>query len=129
VCAAKFLEQLQVAVQDLTIEFSLVRVNRPYPGAFDFIILRLFSLTLFKSRYLGNKVKQLLAWYLIQRKPKILGTVIKRYNLGEDFTVNESVIGLSNAEVLQNTRHFSAIHMASQGYWQKGDDEMLDGGL
>ncbi len=108
---------------ELSSQFSLYRVKRPVPGPLDFIILRLMSITLFKSISLGNLIKKLLSKYLITRKSKPVGKVSRKYTLGQKFSLEDKLAGLSNVDTLKNIRHFSAIHMASQGYWQKNDDE------
>ncbi len=108
---------------ELSSQFSLYRVKRPMPSPLDFIILRLMSITIFKSLLLGNLIKKLLSKYLITRKSKPVGKVLRKYTLGQGFSLEEKLSGLSKVDTLKDIRHFSAIHMASQGYWQKNDDE------
>lgn len=60
---------------------------------------------------------------MITRKSKPVGKVSRKYTLGQKFSLEDKLAGLSNVDTLKNIRHFSAIHMASQGYWQKNDDE------
>lgn len=124
---AMLYDKLDFTEDSFVIEFPLARVKRPKPSAFDFVVLRLLSMTLFRSIFLGNKIKRFLSWYLIKRKPKIVGSVVKQFILRDDLVIKEKVIGLSNVKILKNTRHFSAFHMASQGYWQVGDDDLFEG--
>jgi len=116
-----------ISDNELSGQFSLYRVKRPVPGALDFIILRLMSITIFKSLSLGNLIKKLLSKYLITRKSKSAGKVFRKFTLGQNFNIEDSIEGLSDVDILKNIRHFSAIHMASQGYWQKNDDKLLKG--
>ncbi len=111
----------------LSVQFPLYIVKRPTPGAINFIVLRLMSLTFFKFLFLGNIIKRLLVKYLVKPKSKSIGVVHRKYNFGKDFSIEDNISSSHELHVLKNIRHFSATHMASQGYWQKGDDELLEG--
>jgi len=100
----------------------LRRLHRPYPRAFDFVILRLLSLTAFRSLWLGNLVKRLLARYLVTGKPRPVGRVRRSIALGRDMHVEDVATDGPMLTPLPDKSGFSAIHMASQGYWQKSDD-------
>lgn len=113
----------------LSVQFSLFAVERPIPSAIDFIILRSMSLTVLKSLFVGNIIKRLLVKYLVKRKSKSIGIVERKYKLGSGFSVEDTITSSSDLHIIKNIRHFSAIHMASQGYWQKGDNEHLEGDL
>ena len=108
------------------VRFAMRPVRRPVPGPVEFVTLRLMGMTVFKSLVLGNFVKRLLARYLVNRRPKSIAYVSRHYRLGSDFSIEDSVDGLPGAKLLRNVRHFSAIHMASQGYWQRADDDSWD---
>lgn len=104
------------------IGIPLRRLHRPYPGAFDFVILRLLSMTAFRSLSLGNFVKRLLARYLVTGKPRPVGRVQRTIALGRDLQVEDVVTDGLVLTPLSDKSGFSAIHMASQGYWQRSDD-------
>ncbi len=120
---AERLPQRPEAGDEIVAEFRLIRVRRPVPGALDFIVLRILSLTVMKSLRLGNWVKKLLAYWLIFRKPGARGLLTRRIILGERFRISDSYPESEGLQPLDGARHFSAIHMASQGYWQRGDGE------
>lgn len=112
--------------EKIVMNFSMLPVKRPIPGAVDFIILRFLSITLFRSLWLGNLIKIALTKLLIKRKFRPAGLVTRNYTLGEHFSIDDSIEGISDSHQLTNTRHFSAIHMASQGYWQRQDGELAE---
>jgi len=109
------------SVDRISVRFGLMPVVRPVPGAFDFVILRLLSITLFRSLYLGNLVKRALARFLISRSPRPVGNIVRNIKLGEDLSINDTIEEPADFRQVSNTRNFSAIHMASQGYWQRND--------
>ena len=110
----------------ISLQYSLLPVKRPLPGPLNFIILRLMSITVFNFLQLGNLVKKLLVYLLISRKPKAVGLVTRNFKLGREFEINDSIKCTMDLQQLKETRHFSAIHMASQGYWQRNDGELTD---
>ncbi|MEM7249819.1 MAG: hypothetical protein AAF493_00255 [Pseudomonadota bacterium] len=107
----------------ITLTFPLYRVVRPTPTPGQFVILRGLAMTAFRWRWLGNVIKRLLARYLINRKPRPAGRVHRSVEFGPRPTITDSVDGIDGANIVANRRHFSASHMASQGYWQRGDDD------
>ncbi len=104
----------------IVVEAELEPVERMLPSPLKFLILRVLSLTAFKSIALGNAVKRMLAKLLLQEKGKVVGRVRRTINLqtGEC----ESVVLSGTAQLIANPTGFSPRHMASQGYWQVGDD-------
>ena len=80
------------------------------------------SLTAFRSLSLGNLVKRLLARYLITGKPRPMGRVRRSIALGPELKVEDVVTDGPALTPVQDKSGFSAIHMASQGYWQISDD-------
>jgi hypothetical protein len=124
-CAVK-LPDHQIDADEISLQFALLPVKRPVPGAFEFLILRLMCISIFKSLRLGNLVKRLLAYFLISRKPGSVGQVCRDYKLGPDLWIKDSIQGSTGLKLLTGVRHFSAIHMASQGYWQRNDGNLSE---
>ena len=124
--SARDISNIQIGRDKIVVEFPMFPVKRPVPGAVDFIILRLLSISIFKSLGLGNMVKRLLVNFLIKGKSGPAGHVIREFGLGEEFTITDSIEGITGANQLSGVRHFSAIHMASQGYWQRNDGELQE---
>lgn len=104
--------------EKIRLKSSLYRVNRPKPDAFRFIVLRVLSLTAFRSLYLGNVVKKLLVKMLVTGKSKKMGHVEREMIVGESIKVTDR----SSLQLVDITdASFKPVHMASMGYWQLSD--------
>lgn len=106
---------------EVHITSALRPVQQQLPTAFRFIILRLLSLTAFRSVVLGNLIKRILAALLVTKLPKPHGTVVRHIKLGHALFVHDTPDAPSGYHC-RNVPKFRAIHMASQGYWQLSDD-------
>lgn len=109
-------------VAQIIAPFAPLRARLPRP--FQFVLLRLLSATVMRSLWVGTQIKIMLARLLIKpSRPSRLWNQ-RRIRLGPDLTVDDSFHGHSRGfQRLRPSRPFSAIHMASQGYWQRQDDE------
>ena len=109
---------------NLKITANIRPVKRQLPTPFRFIILRILSLTLFRSLRLGNAIKNILAKLLVTAKPRPIGTVVRTVTLGKNMKYTDRMDNESSEQQLTAIKapRFSAIHMASQGYWQKSDN-------
>lgn len=114
------------AATQLVIRSELWRVERMWPTPFQFILLRILSLTAFRSQMLGNRIKRMLVTLLLQPAGRCEGSVIRRINLATG-DVRDEVTG--STLQLSRAAHFSPRHMASQGYWQASDEASGDPAL
>ena len=105
----------------ITLRGDIIAVKRRTPSALSFLILRLLSLSVFQFLTLGNKVKCLLAQLLIKSKGQPVGRLIRHIDL-ETGQVTDELKDIQLRPV-ENRKGFSPTHMASQGYWQKGDTQ------
>jgi hypothetical protein len=108
----------------LTVTAPLCAVRMESPTPIKFFLLRLFCLTVFRSARLGNLVKRALVRHLITaRKPT--GLILRRViRLGPELSIEDRLQGCATGfQRLEPVRPFSAIYMASQGYWQRQDDQ------
>ncbi len=104
----------------MIVHADLEPVNRMLPSPGKFVVLRLLSLTVFRSARMGNLVKRLLARLLLSETGRTVSRVERIIDL-ESATVSDRVIA-GEAELVENPHGFSPMHMASQGYWQLNDD-------
>jgi hypothetical protein len=104
----------------MVIQSDLEIIERMLPSPIKFIILRILSLTVFRSLGLGNLIKRLLAKLLILENGKTYGCVQRTIIFSKGSTSDKVLSG--NVTLITNTDGFSPSHMASQGYWQVGDD-------
>ena len=117
------IEKLKFNSKEINVNFKLSIINYQYPKPIQFIILRILSLTFFKSLYIGNLIKKFLANYLIKKRKNSNVKVNRGYILGKHFKVLNKVLGQNKFKILNNNKYFSNMHMASQGYWQISDDK------
>ncbi|MEE8057573.1 MAG: hypothetical protein V3T17_07030 [Pseudomonadales bacterium] len=96
----------------------LCAVNRPKPDAFRFMILRILSLTIFRSLWGGNWVKRALVRFLVTAKSTSKGQVERTIELGACFSIVDEAPGFVESIPAKG---FKPTHMASMGYWQRGE--------
>lgn len=108
---------------ELVIEAPFVQMRRELPTPMKFVVLRLLNLTLMRSLTLGNLVKSLLVKLLVTAKVRSRASNRRTIHLGRQIVIQDDWTdgdaGLSRNKVPGGS--FSAIHMASQGYWQRQD--------
>ena len=87
---------------------------------FKFIILRILSLTILKSTFLGNLFKKIIVKKLMTGKNKIDGKVIRKFIFEEKkLIVEEKIIKPKVTKWIGHIGKSRAIHMASSGYFNK----------
>ena len=105
----------------LNIDACMRPVTRRRGTPFQFMVLRLLNLTLMRNRFFREKIKRLLVRLLISGGGKSSGEIHRVMQLGEDLEMVDKLDSLELA-VIDTPDQFCAVHMASQGYWQKQDD-------
>ena len=107
----------------IAIDSHLVLLRKKLPSPYQFILLRILNLTLMRSTVIRNWIKKRLVRYLITGKTMTKVQNRRTISLDEKFNVTDEWIGHSNGfKRIDLKSPFAAIHMASQGYWQKQDD-------
>lgn len=106
--------------QRLVISGDFLKRYERFPTPLDFIILRLMSLSVFRIRVLGNLVKKCMAYLLIGRKIRSRMHYRRTIDL-QTGSISDEVEIVPGFEVVRAGDGFSPFHMASQGYWQRGD--------
>ncbi len=104
----------------IIIQSDLEVVERMLPSPIKFIVLRLLSITAFKSLSLGNLVKRYLVKILLSESGKTVGRV-ERTIIFSTGQISDKVLS-GEVKLIPNNKGFSPFHMASQGYWQMSDD-------
>ena len=92
------------------------------PKPWQFIVLRILSLTLFKFVFSREIVKKLLVKLLITRQKKWPIKNTRRIYLGENLSIKDELDKNPNYKIIDKIKVFVPIHMASQGYWQIQDE-------
>jgi hypothetical protein len=114
---------IQLDGDSLTVTAPLIAMNKQLPAPSQFIILRLMNITIMRSLSLGNWVKKLIVRLLITGKKAASVSNRRTIHLGPDVVIEDNWQGEAHGfRRMDHEQPFSAIHMASQGYWQKQDD-------
>jgi hypothetical protein len=115
-----FEDSVQFADHKILKHFHLI--SDTYPTPFRFMILRLFSLTLFKNMTLGNAFKKRVVHMLMTGKKKLKGKAAREFIFQDDkITIKEKVDVPPNTANYGHFGRFKAIHMASAGYFTQHD--------
>ena len=105
---------------ELVIVADLEPVQRMLPSPLKFWVLRSLAMTVFRSLWLGNLVKRGLATLLLSERNTSKGSVRRTIRYAGGNCLDQIVAG--EVTLIDNADGFSPMHMASQGYWQVGDD-------
>lgn len=100
------------------IKSNFYKINESYPNPINFIILRVLSLSAFKSTYLGNLFKKLIVNMLMTGKNRINISVNRDFKfLEEKIIINENINSLRTYKEIKHIGKSKSIHMASSGYF------------
>ena len=98
----------------------------PYPvrqslTPFHTIILRVLCLTFLRVAILNAWTKKVLVWLLISNTGPSIATCRRTINYTSQVTITDVMSQKQGGDIRlrQTPSSFSAIHMASQGYWQR----------
>jgi hypothetical protein len=107
----------------LTVTAPFCAMHHQCPDPLRFIVLRLLNVTVMRSLVMGNWIKKALVKMLITSAKPLPVSNRREITLGPDLMIKDSLQGShAGYQVVETKEPFSAIHMASQGYWQSGDD-------
>jgi hypothetical protein len=105
---------------EIRARFSEMRRRVPRP--WQFIVLRLLNLTLMRLAPFRQWIKGALVRMLITGGGRLEGANLRVIALGERVSITDRREGTPADLSPLAPAPFSAIHMASQGYWQAQDD-------
>jgi hypothetical protein len=109
--------------EEFEITSQITEMPKQLPGSLQFIVLRLLSLTVFRSPAMREWIKRRLVKMLITRRKTWPVKNIRRIQLGAALSIEDTTHLTSGFQVVGNVGDFVPIHMASQGYWQIQDEE------
>jgi len=109
--------------QQVVIEAPMIRYHVSYPAPVQMVVLRILCLSVMRIAPLNAWVKKILVRLLISRRA-VSGHVIRRtITLHPEVAIRDEWISNPGRLTLERPfQYFQATHMASQGYWQRGDD-------
>lgn len=115
--------QLEETEGALTVAASIVPMPKQCPGPWQFLVLRLLCVTIFRFPTLREWVKQILVRLLITGNAPWPLKNRRTLRLGKDLAIQDETELRPGYKVVQTVHDFVPIHMASQGYWQRQDEE------
>ncbi len=108
----------------LEISAPIAAMPKQLPGPLQFVILRVLCLTAFRFVWLREWIKRRLVNLLITRREYWPVRNQRSITLGEAVKIEDNIVLPSGYKRVANIGTFVPIHMASQGYWQIGDEEV-----
>lgn len=103
----------------IELEVGLLPIGQMLPTPLRFVLLRLANLTVMRWRPAAEWVKRLLVALLVTRSGRVRVRARRRIDLVQG-GVDDALPDGAPLK-LDPPQPYSAIHMASQGYWQRGD--------
>lgn len=107
----------------VTLTTRIFPMPKQSPGPWQFLMLRLLSVTLFRSNNLRELAKRALVRLLIHDRAPWPLTNRRKIRLGRDVLLEDETELKLGYKTLRMTNAFVPIHMSSQGYWQRQDEE------
>lgn len=113
---------VKVGSNEVSIVKRLAVCNHRMPNVSNFLILRILSVTFFRSDRVRRWVKTRIIRSL--NTPKISSTLtnVRKIRFGFNLMIDDRLTGCSEVQSILSERPFSPLHMASQGYWQIQDE-------
>ncbi|WP_193370352.1 hypothetical protein [Pelagibius marinus] len=107
----------------LCIEGPLTKYHVSLPSPLDFIVLRILCLTAMRFRWSRDAIKRILVHLLITRRRSAKAVFRRIIRFRPAFSIEDKwVVPAEGIERVESAKAIQAIHMASQGYWQRSDD-------
>lgn len=107
-----------VDFEDKTIRTTFYKINESMPTPMHFLLLRIMSMTIFRSIFLGNMFKKHIVRMLMTGKNKIGGSITRKFQfLADKIIVSEEIDAPKHCKTLRHYGKTKAIHMASSGYF------------
>lgn len=107
----------------LTIVASIIPMPKQRPGPWQFLALRLLCVTIFRIPMLREWVKQGLVRLLITGSAPWPLKNRRTLRFGKVLAIQDDTGLRPGYEVVEAVHDFVPIHMASQGYWQRQDED------
>lgn len=107
---------------NVIIESEIKPVTRRLPKPWQFLILRILNLSLLRFKFPREQIKRIMVRMLITGDNRSFGINRRTIHLGCNLSIHDEPKPAPGLKKLSIKVPFSAIHMASQGYWQIQDD-------
>lgn len=114
---------IKLSQDEICITADITAMPKQTPGPLQFLIIRLLSLTAFRSTTLREWIKGLLVNMLITRRQVWPISNTRQIQLGPTLTIEDCHTNAPGFSAISDPSPFVAIHMASHGYWQIQDEQ------
>jgi hypothetical protein len=109
----------------LMVTTTIAAMPKATPTSFQFLVIRVFGMTLFRFTKIREWFKQGLVKFLITKNKMWPVTNERTITLGEDIKFEDETDMPRGYSKVNNAQNFVPIHMASQGYWQIQDEDKI----
>ena len=128
ISSQKFDDKINFTNSEIVASFYCTNESLPTP--LNFIILRIFSMSIFKSVFLGDLFKKFIVRLLMTGKNKIDGCVKRKFVFLKDkIIVKEKIQRPKNCIEIGHVGKSKVIHMASSGYLLPKDAIIKDNSI
>lgn len=107
----------------IEINSKIGRMSKSLPLPWQFLFIRIMSISFFKSYFFREFFKKLLVKFLIKEKKPWPVLNRRTINLGKFLVFNDQISLKKSYKIIKNLNYFVPIHMASKGYWQNQDEK------
>lgn len=113
---------VKLSQDEISITADITAMPKQWPSPLQFVVIRLLSLTAFRSSIFREWIKGRLVNMLITRRQVWPISNRRCIRLGSSLSIEDRPNTKPGFSVLHDPGPFVAIHMASQGYWQIQDE-------
>lgn len=113
---------VDITDKEIKVTSTICPMPKQLPSPFQFLVIRMLGMTIFRFPTLREWFKRVLVKLLITKKNKWSASNTRKITLGYDLIINDHLIAPKGYTIVKHTGSFISIHMASQGYWQIQDE-------
>lgn len=112
----------EVGENKIVVRNQVVEMPKKLPSPLQFLLLRLFCFSIFRSSFIREFTKCFLVKYLITKPKRWPVWNEREISLGKKLVVEDKHQEVQGFKKLESAKPFVSIHMASKGYWQVHDE-------
>jgi hypothetical protein len=107
----------------IIIKSRVVAMPKKLPTPIEFLVIRILSLTFFRSYWAREYIKNLLVEFLITKKIFWPVKNTRKIVIGGELKITDDSDIPNGYSKVEGISNFVPIHMASKGYWQIQDED------
>ena len=118
------LVELSDNLEEIKIISAIGPMSKSRPKPWQFLLLRILSVSFFKLFFFREIIKKFLVRFLINDKKPWPVKNERIIEIGKNLKFYDSLSPAIGFEVVKDLNNFVPFHMASQGYWQIQDESI-----